>query len=254
MIKPKSNYKANVYQPSPLDLCGTPPHALEPLIPFLSEDMDGVNLPIIWEPANGKGLLSNALFVAGFHVEVSDINTGQNFFEYEPAKWDILVTNPPYGIKYNWIERCYELGKPFALLVPLETIGAYGAIKHAQLFGAELMILYPRVSFKMPEAGWFSSAQFPTMWFCNGILPEKLMYAEVFPPPRSEVRVVTRNGKQITQHGYPDWIEDPSYYAWLDKRFVYDQVLDSSNHVINLFQYLFQEEYPDAPIQLVANP
>ncbi len=98
----------------------------------------------------------------------TDINGGHDFFTYEPDWWDVIVTNPPFSLKIPWIERCYELGKPWALLLPVETIGT----KHAQeLFTAhepEIGIIYmnKRINFKMPNKGWDGAgAQFPTAWY-----------------------------------------------------------------------------------------
>jgi len=156
------------------DQCQTPPYAIDPLLPYLDPDS------IIWEPACGEGMLVEAFYDSGFsEVIASDALTGQNFFDYEPEGWDCLITNPPYSIKYEWLERCYELQKPFALLVPVDTLGA----KTAQLlfaeYGSETMFLHPRIDFKMPKKEWDSSAQFSVVWLCWNILPEQVMYGDV---------------------------------------------------------------------------
>lgn len=110
----------------------------------------------------------------------TDILTGQNFFEYEPARWNILITNPPYSIKYQWLERCCQLGKPFALLVPVETIGAKAAQTLGREYGLEMLLLDCRVDFKMPAAGWTGKgAQFPVMWLCSGMLPAPILYGSI---------------------------------------------------------------------------
>lgn len=160
--KPKTNRAGDEYIPQGFDACQTPPIALDPLLPFLRPEWR------IWEPAAGEGFLVEGLYDSGFSsIAISDLLTGQNFFEYEPDTWDCLITNPPYSIKYKWIERCYELGKPFALLLPVETLGA----KTAQVFfrehGVEIILFDRRVNFKMPNIGWEgSAAQFPVAWFC----------------------------------------------------------------------------------------
>jgi len=133
----------------------------------------------VWEPARGEGLLVEAFFDAGWnegYVVSSDIETGQNFFEYEPGKWDVLVTNPPYSLKYRWLAHCYELHKPFALLLPVETLGAKTAQELMKQHGFEIMLLDKRVNFKMPRKGWEGSAPFPVLWLCHGVLPEQVMF------------------------------------------------------------------------------
>lgn len=163
--KPKTNRAGDLYVPQGFDACQTPPAAIDPLLPFLDVSWT------VWEPACGEGLLVEALYDSGFHdVEISDLLTGKNFFEYAPTSWDCLVTNPPYSIKYKWLERCYQLGKPFALLLPVETLGAATAQVLFREYGVELILLDKRVNFKMPNKGWDGGgAQFPVAWFTWGL-------------------------------------------------------------------------------------
>lgn len=174
--KPKTNRAGDQYVPQGFDACQTPPYAIDPLLPYLDEGWT------IWEPACGEGLLVEALYDSSFKTVVgTDLLTGRNFFDYEPDNWDCLVTNPPYSIKYDWLERCYSLGKPFALLLPVETLGA----KTAQVFfrenGLEVIFLDQRINFKMPNIGWDgSAAQFPVAWFTWGLeIGQQMTFAQV---------------------------------------------------------------------------
>lgn len=177
-MKPKINRPGDINAPAAYDACQTPPCALDPLLPYLPREWT------IWEPAAGEGSIVESLFDGGFlqgRVAVSDIVMGQNFFDYEPDRWDCLVTNPPYSIKYQWLERCYSLGKPFALLMPVETLGAARAQACFIEHGLQLILLNRRVNFKMPNKGWDgSSAQFPTAWFCSGLpLPSQITFGRM---------------------------------------------------------------------------
>lgn len=185
MTKPKQQRAYDPNRVSQIDRCQTPPYALDPLLPYLR------GKGAIWEPCAGEGRLVDTLRAQDFKVVASDILTGQNFFTYRPEQFDIIVTNPPYGSKYFFIERCYELQVPFALLVPVETIGAGRAQKVMSKFGAELLLLNRRVNFSMPikgeqqEGGWKSSAQFPTFWLCHGLLPSPIVYGHIeYPKPK----------------------------------------------------------------------
>jgi hypothetical protein len=178
----RSNRKADEYVPQGHDLCQTPPYALAPLLPFLKPDTT------IWEPAVGEGNIAIELEDKGFSVVISDILRGQNFFEYAPDSWDAIVTNPPYSLKYRWLKRCYELGKPFALLIPVETLGAKTAQELMQEYGFEVMLLNRRINFKMPNAGWSGGgSQFSTMWFCWQVLPQPIMFGDIQYPSATEV-------------------------------------------------------------------
>jgi hypothetical protein len=172
----KTNHASDEYIPQGFDACQTPAYALDPLLPYLKREW------AIWEAAAGEHRLVEALYDAGYseaNVIPSDLLTGQNFFEYEPDNWDCLVTNPPYSLKYKWLERCYALGKPFALLVPVETLGSKAAQDLIQKFGFEMLLLDSRVDFEMPNKGFEGSAQFPVMWLCWRLLPQQVLFGSI---------------------------------------------------------------------------
>jgi len=179
-MKHKGNLPGDIYVPQSYDACQTPAYALDPLLPFITRRGWRV-----WEPAAGAGLLVEGLYDAGFverQVIGTDILTGQNFFEYEPGQghWDVLVTNPPFSIKYEWLKRCYELGKPWALLMPVEMLGAQTAQAMFARYGLQLMLLDKRVDFRMPKKGFAGSAQFPTAWFTWGLdLGAQIVFATI---------------------------------------------------------------------------
>jgi hypothetical protein len=179
--KPKTNRKADPTQSLGYDRCQTPPTAVHPLLPYLPAGA------VIWECAAGEGHLADEMTRQGYPVIRSDILTGDSFYTYQPAVWDILVTNPPYSDKWNWLRRCYELGKPFALLVPAEA--RHNAKAHAIFhdFGVlpEEISLDRRINFKMPKKGWSGSAQFPVVWLCHRLLPQLIVLGHV--PRLSEI-------------------------------------------------------------------
>ena len=193
-MKPKQSYAHT--SGAKYDQCGTPPHGLAPLLPYLPPHAR------IWEPAAGAGMLANALEAAGHLVIRSDWIDGQDFFSYapDPASYDMIVTNPPYSIKYRWMERCYQLGKPWALLVPLETVGAASALKQYRQHGWEELRLMQRINFSMPDSGFCNSgAQFPVIWLCWHLLPTPVLVADV-PQPAPEHRLIRpKKRKQTTQ-------------------------------------------------------
>lgn len=171
---------SDIYTPQGMDACQTPGYALDPLLPYLCRDWT------IWEPAAGEGLLVEALYDSGFNeaqVVFGDILTGQNFFDYEPGEWDCLITNPPYSIQAQWLERCYQLNKPFALLLKVEALGNKGTQELLAQYGIEIIFVSPRINFKMPRKGWNGGgAQFPTAWYTWGLnIGRQITFAKVTP-------------------------------------------------------------------------
>jgi hypothetical protein len=66
--------------------------------------------------------------------------------EEEPA-YDILVTNPPYALKYQFIEKTIKSSKPFALLLPLACITTKKWYNICGNFNLHFQILTPSPSF-----------------------------------------------------------------------------------------------------------
>jgi hypothetical protein len=177
-MKPKTNRtsKQGPYVAIGADACQTPVYALGPILPYLSKEIT------LWESACGDTSLSAELASTGHRVIATDLLEGAeyDFFKYEPVHWDVQVTNPPYSIKFPWLKRSYELGKPFALLVPVDILGAKKAQVLLQQYGFEIMLLDTRVDFIMPNKGLSGAgAQFATMWLCWNLLPEKIMFGSI---------------------------------------------------------------------------
>lgn len=188
-MKPKTNRATDASESQPFDRCMTPAYALDPLLPFL------LRHDVVWEPAAGTGNIMRAICPPVSSVVATDIygeyaRPARSFFSWQPPRFDAIVTNPPYSIKFEWLARCYQLGKPFALLVPVETIGAQKAQALMERHGAELLLLNRRVNFEMPNKGWEgSAAQFPVLWLCWKMLPEPIVYGRLTPRPQAQMEL-----------------------------------------------------------------
>lgn len=184
--KPKANYKSDPNVSSEKDRCQTPSYALLPLLEPLARlkqaTMD--KTLIIWEPAQGAGLLAAELAKAGTVVG-GDLTTGQNYFEESsvPAWYDVQVTNPPYGqrVKYRWIRYAYQRRKPWALLMPWETWAAKQAMTVFEKFGIEVIMFDERIDFIMPDKGYTKGgANYPSAWFTFGLnLGKTITYGKI---------------------------------------------------------------------------
>ena len=103
---------------------------------------------------------------------------GQDFFNECLAEADIIITNPPYSNKDDFLERAYILGKPFAFLLPIESLGAKRRGLLYKEYGIQLIIPHERINFIVPSGK--KSAWFPTAWFCWQLnLPRDLMFVEL---------------------------------------------------------------------------
>lgn len=140
----------------------TPPKALNPLFKYLKKGW------IIWECACGKENLTRELRERGFTVISTDILTGKDFLTWGPPIYNCVITNPPFSLKQQFLERCYKLKKPFALLLPLTTFETAKRQKLFKKYGVEVIFFNKRINFETPSGkgsgSWFASA-----WFTNGL-------------------------------------------------------------------------------------
>ena len=130
----------------------------------------------------GVRLIRNGLHLfrvlngGGYDVTRSHIDDGQDFFEYEPDEYDVIVSNPPFSIKDKILERLYELNKPFAVLLPTNSLQGK---KRYELFkqGIQLLCFDSRIGFHYPDCmdvpkSWNS---FSSSYFCRDVLPRDLI-------------------------------------------------------------------------------
>lgn len=185
-ILPQTNYPA--IKGARFDCAWTPWHGAAPLLPYLPPHSR------IWECCAGAGWLAQWLEEAGHTVIATDYADGHDALEWAPgsSEYDLIVTNPPFSLKYQFIARLFALGKPWALLVPYNTPGCATAKKARDAAGKswEELRLNTRINFHMPDSGFANSgAQMPVLWLCHGLLPDPIVEATV-PAPRPEHRLL----------------------------------------------------------------
>lgn len=101
------------YQRNKSDFYPTPPEATIALMNFL----DLPKRTVIWEPACGEGHMSSVMRKMGYSVVESDIQRGDDFLTTELRECDWIITNPPFSLSEQFIRRCHEHHRPFAMLL-----------------------------------------------------------------------------------------------------------------------------------------
>ena len=133
---------------------------------------------IIWCPFDISewSAFSNRLKECGFNVVSSHIANGQDFFAFEPEEWDIIVSNPPFSIKDKVIERLYSFNKPFAVLLPLNSLQGKTRYKFFKQ-GIQILSFDARVSYHDKEHmdKVVKGSPFATAYFCRDLLPKDLI-------------------------------------------------------------------------------
>jgi len=147
----------------------TPKILVDAILPYVPEDK------IIWCPFDNEhsefviGLKEN-----GNKVEYGHISEGKDFFEYEPLEYDMVISNPPFSLKLDILQRLYDLQKPFAMLFNLSILNYQEVGKFFLDKDLQLLIVDKKVSFtgKMPS--------FNTSYFCGGgMLPKDIIFTHL---------------------------------------------------------------------------
>jgi hypothetical protein len=158
------------------DIIYTPKKAVRPLLELILPYCYAGDMTI-WECADpGESKITEAFKEEGFNVISTDIVTGYDFLEYEPEEeYNMIVTNPPYSIKDAFINRCFKLKKPFALLLPLTALEGVRRGKMWSSYGVSLLVLDRRLDFTGKKANWFN-----TSWFIgNFFVDNRLFFASI---------------------------------------------------------------------------
>lgn len=106
------------------------------------------------------------------------ISTGkkENFFKFKPdIDFDMIITNPPYSLKDEFLERCYEIGKPFCLLLPITALEGKRRGNMFRKYGISVLVFDGRVVYMNDKkSNWFN-----TSWFCYKVLPKQLIFEQL---------------------------------------------------------------------------
>lgn len=154
----------------------TPLYAIKPIEKYLK------NNSTIWCPFDTE----DSLFVKRFRelghtVIATHINNQQDFFELD-IECDYIISNPPYSLKGEILQRLFDLKKPFAMLVGV--VGLFESQKRFEMFrdnDFEIMYLNRRVAYfkSYTEQKPSLNPPFSSVYLCKNILPKTIIFEEI---------------------------------------------------------------------------
>lgn len=155
----------------------TPLYAVKPILKYIKEKS------IIWCPFDTE----ESLFVKKFRedghtVIATHISTGTNFFECETPQCDYIISNPPYSCKGDVLQRLFNIGKPFAMIVGV--VGLFESQKRFEMFASnefEILYMNRRVAYfkDYVEQKPSLNPPFSSVYLCKGMLPKQIIFEEI---------------------------------------------------------------------------
>ena len=107
--------------------------------------------PVVWLPFDTEESQYYKILKAwDFEIVRSHLNDDKDFFLWQPKKFDIIVSNPPFSKKLDIMKRCcFELKKPFVLLMNVMCINYQEIGNFFQFVGKGIQFIIPdkKVSF-----------------------------------------------------------------------------------------------------------
>lgn len=104
------------------------------------------------------------------------------FFNTEIPDCDYIVSNPPYSLKGEVLERLFSIGKPFAMLVGV--VGLFESQKRFLMFKEndfEIMYFNKRVSYfkNYNEQKTSLNPPFSSVYVCKNVLPKQIVFESI---------------------------------------------------------------------------
>ena len=154
-------------------------YAVEPLLKYIPPKST------VWCPFDtDKSIIVSALTNHGCNVSYSHIEMGEefNFFNMQPRQCDFIISNPPYSLKTQILNKLFETGIPFAML--LGVVGLFESEKRFSLFEKythEIMWMNKRIAYfkNYDEPKPSLNPPFSSVWLTSKVLPEKNVFERI---------------------------------------------------------------------------
>ena len=149
------------------DECYTPDYGVKPILKYIPKDK------IVWCPFDKE----DSEFVKQIRnpVVYSHIDNGQNFFDYEPKEWDIIISNPPFTNKRKYFERAISFNKPFALIMTNTWLNDKAPTQVFEGKDLQLLMFDSRMRFIMPDGRDNNKITFSSSYYCWNFLPKQII-------------------------------------------------------------------------------
>ena len=155
------------------DECYTPDYAVKPILEYIPKDA------VVWCPFDTIESEFVIQISATNKVVRSHIWDGQDFFEYEPPKWDVIISNPPFTNKRKYFERALGFNKPFALIMTNTWLNDSAPKQLFKNKDLQLLMFDKRMKFISLDGRDNSKITFSSSYYCWNFLPKQIIMKEL---------------------------------------------------------------------------
>jgi len=163
----------------------TPYYAVKPILKYLKPNSK------IWCPFDKEwSAFVVSLKENGHDVYFSHIEDGGDFFNFEKEfvqKFDYIISNPPYSIKDQVLEKLYFYDVSFLMLMPVPSLQSAKRVSLFKKYGLELIIFDKRVNYHQNNdlVNVKKGNHFGSMYFCYKALKNSINFEtlKVFEKP-----------------------------------------------------------------------
>lgn len=156
----------------------TPEYAILPILKYLKPKS------FIWCPFDTEKSNFVKLLIKYWHtVEFTHKDTWLDFFDWiEYYAYDYIISNPPYSLKTEVLEKLFRWKVPFAML--MWVVGLFESQRRFEMFrdnDFEIMYLNRRVSYfkNYDDQKPSLNPPFSSIYMCSWVLPEKIVFEEI---------------------------------------------------------------------------
>ena len=155
-------------------------YAITPIVRYL-KDLDFIKT--IWCPFDtAESNFVKVLTEEGFNVVHTHISEGKDFFTTEVPECDCVVSNPPYSVKGQVLDRLFQIQKPFAMLVGV--VGLFESEHRFNMFSNnsfEILYLNRRVAYFKSHLDPKPSINppFSSVYVTHEILPKQICFEKI---------------------------------------------------------------------------
>lgn len=131
---------------------------------------------IVWCPFDTKNSYFVKLISKTNKVIASHISDNKDFYSYQPKKWNIIVSNPPFTNKRKIFERALSFQKPFALIMSNTWLNDAAPKQLFQEKELQLLMFDKRINFIIPMGEEEKKKiTFSSSYYCWNFLPKQII-------------------------------------------------------------------------------